>query len=358
MHTSGEVRFPILQLVTVILGILGGGVAGGFAASLAAPVISTPITLTNKQELSVVDAIRKVAPSVVSIANWGEPRPGMPGYTVPTIAFGSGFVIDQSGLIVTNDHVVQRAQVLQVSFSDGTIAEGTVVDTNSESDIAIIKVKGPLPAAVSLGNSNELQTGQTVIAIGNPLYQFRGTVTVGVVSGLHRTVGGMNGLIQTDAAINSGNSGGPLIDAFGEVIGINTLVVQNSPDGMALSGLGFAIPSNQAREAVAQSVSKISHGLPYFGAVYQEVDDNVQSVFSLQMLAGVMVTQIETGSPAAQAGLQESDVILEIDGQKIDRGHLFPNVLATHKPGDTVTMIILRAGRQSQIKVPLGHRAY
>jgi 2-alkenal reductase len=366
MQKPNELRSVLVVVIALLAGIMGGGVAGGFVVyfeshsalpvrSDASPtlIITTP---TSQENASVISAIRKVRPAVVTIINEGMPSPGIAGTIVTTVLSGSGLAIDPSGLIVTNNHVIQRSQTLLVYLSDGTKKEATVVGTDSESDIAVIKVNSPLTATVPLGDSSNLELGQTVIAIGSPMDEFRGTTTMGIVSGLDRSVGGMDGLIQTDAAINAGDSGGPLLNTLGQVIGINTLVVRSTSDGKTLEGLGFAIPVNQAREIVTQLISKGDGGPPYIGIGYTEVDLQIASALNLQMVTGIVVTQVEVGGPAAQAGLHVRDVILEVNRQKINRDHLFPDALSNYKLGDTVTLTVLRNGQQLQIALPLGRK--
>jgi len=181
-------------------------------------------------------------------------------------------------------------------------------------------------------------------------------VTVGVVSGLNRRVGQQQGLIQTDAAINNGNSGGPLINSLGQVVGINTLVVRSTNDGNVAEGLGFAIPSNQVREIMTQLVTKGSVERAYIGITYQDVDPQISSALNLSTTDGVVVTQVEPGTPAAKAGLQEGDVILVFDGQKIDQDHSLSSMLFNRKAGETVKLSILREGKSIQVTVTLGVR--
>lgn len=368
MQQPNAPRMYWVVVVSTLAGLIGGSAAGGlvgyFASRMPAPVVSGPplsattAILAPKGDVPVVDAIRKVRPAVVTIVNVGMPTPGVAGTTVTTVLSGSGLIFDPTGLVVTNNHVVQRSEFLQVYFGDGTKTDGTVIGTDSVFDIAVIRVNEPVPAAVPLGNSSGLELGQTVIAIGSPVDQYPGTTTVGVISGLDRRVGGMTSLIQTDASINSGNSGGPLLSSSGEVIGINTLVVRSTADGKTLEGLGFAIPSDLVRRIVAQLVSKGNNTPAYVGVGYQEIDLQVASAMNLGMVTGVVITQIEAASPAAQAGVQERDVILEIDGQNIDRNHLFPDVLSKHRPGDTITLTILRRGESLELKLVLGRRPF
>ena len=191
------------------------------------------------------------------------------------------------------------------------------------------------------------------IAIGSPLGDFRGTVTVGVISAVNRRVGQMRGLVQTDAAINNGNSGGPLINTSGQVIGINTLVVRSTNEGNVAEGLGFAVPSNQVRQIVDQLITKGKVERAYLGVSYQDVDPQITSALNLNATYGVVVMEVVANSPAAKAGLQVNDVILDINGQKIDQDHSLSSLLFTFKAGDTVTVNILRDGKQQKIQATL-----
>ena len=213
-----------------------------------------------------------------------------------------------------------------------------------------------MPAVAKLGDSNLLQPGQVTIAIGSPLGDYRGTVTVGVVSGLNRMVGQQQGLIQTDAAINNGNSGGPLINSLGQVIGINTLVVRSTNDGNVAEGLGFAIPSNQVKEIMTQLIANGRVDRAYLGVAYQPVDPQIAGALNLNATNGVLITRVDPGTPAAKVGLQEGDVILQFDGQPIDQDHSFQSLLFTHKAGDTVPLTILRDNKTMLVQITLAAR--
>lgn len=271
-----------LVAISVLLGSVGGaafgGVAGYYAAQVAQPtapvaaVVSGPAsllqaapplstnagtTVTLKEDSAVIDAVHKARPAVVTIINQMQPSSGR-GFSRRSapLASGSGVIIDPQGYIVTNNHVVEGQSSLQVIFADGSQANASLVGTDTVHDIAVVKVNvGQVPAVAEFGDSSNLEPGQVAIAIGSPLGDFRGTVTVGIVSALDRTVDTQRGLIQTDAAINNGNSGGPLLNAVGQVIGINTLVVRDSGNGSPVEGLGFAIPSNVVRDITARLIS-------------------------------------------------------------------------------------------------------
>ncbi len=364
-------------ILAILVGIIGGGVMGGLAgyyavqnspakpvtipvaavspSSIVSPIAPSQANLTLKEDSAVIDAVRKVKPAVVTVINQLQSRRGFSGTVSPT-ASGSGVIIDANGYIITNNHVIEGQKTLQVIFADGSKADATVAGADAIADIAVIKVDGKMPAVAPLGDSNALEPGQIAIAIGSPLGDYRGTVTVGVVSGLNRTVGRQQGLIQTDAAINNGNSGGPLINSLGQVIGINTLVVRSTSEGNIAEGLGFAIPSNQVRDIMGQLISKGKVDRAYIGVSYQDVNPQIASALNLNTTNGIIVTLVEPGTPAAKAGLQENDVILEFDGLKIDQDHSLASMLYTHQAGDTVSLTVLRDGKTIQVKITLSLR--
>jgi 2-alkenal reductase len=383
MSRSNSFLISCAILLAVLVGIVGGGIVGGVAgyftarsaapapvAIPASPILSTnpgapaPITnsapanpptapsvtnLTLKEDSAVIEAVRKVKPAVVTVINQLQTR----RTTGNPTASGSGVVIDSRGYIVTNNHVVEGQKNLLVVFSDGTRADATIVGTDTIADIAVLKVEGKVPAVASFGDSSALEPGQWAIAIGSPLGDFRGTVTVGVVSALNRQVSRMQGLIQTDAAINNGNSGGPLINTLGQVIGINTLVVRSTGEGNVAEGLGFAVPSNMVREIVAQLLTKGKVERAYIGIRYSEVDPTIASTLNLNVTNGVVIGSVEANSPAEKAGLKENDVILAMDATRIDADHPLAVLLFTRKAGETVTLTILRDGKEMQVKLTL-----
>lgn len=375
MQRVSSALLSCVILLAVLVGVVGGAVAGGVmgyytaqnAVAVSKPIPITtiatnptaqpvmPVTnLTLKEDSAIIEAVRKIKPAVVTVVNRMASRRGYFGTYSPT-ASGSGVIIDKQGYIVTNNHVVQNAQSLLVILSDGTKMDAKLVGTDTLADLAVIKVDGNVPAVATLGDSSALQPGQVAIAIGSPLGDFRGTVTVGVISALNRQVGTMQGLIQTDAAINNGNSGGPLVNALGQVVGINTLVVRSTNEGNVAEGLGFAIPSNLVREITTQLITKGRVERSYLGITYQPVDPLSTSGMDLSVTYGVVVAKVEPGSPAAKAGLQDGDVILAFNNQKLDEDALTA-LLVKHKPGDIVTLTIWRNGKQMDLTVTLGAR--
>ncbi len=376
MQRPNYALLSCIILLAVLLGVVGGGAMGGvmgyYAAQNAIPAArAVPVTniassptaqavapvtnLTLKEDSAVIDAVRKVKPAVVTVVNRMASRRGIFGSSVSPTASGSGIIIDSKGYIVTNNHVVDGAQSLLVILSDGSKLDAKLIGTDAIADLAVIKVDGTMPAVAPLGDSGALQPGQIAIAIGSPLGDFRGTVTMGVISALNRQIGSMQGLIQTDAAINNGNSGGPLINSLGQVVGINTLVVRSTNDGNVAEGLGFAIPSNLVREITSQLVAKGKVERAYLGITYSPVDPLSTSGLNLSATYGVVVGKVDPSTPAAKAGVQEGDVILAFDSQKLDQDALTA-LLLTHKAGDTVTLTILRADQQIELKVTLAAR--
>jgi 2-alkenal reductase len=377
MQKPNYALLTLVVMMAVLIGIVAGGVMGGVAgyyaahsaipnapqssASLVSAVrapsqsgssITTNVTLN--EDSAVIDAVRKVQPAVVTVVNQMQPQRSFRGSVASPVASGSGVIIDSTGYIVTNNHVIDSAQSLQVIYSDGSKVDATLVGTDPVLDIAVLKVNGQVPATAQFGDSSALQPGQVAIAIGSPLGDFRGTVTVGVVSALNRTVDTETGLIQTDAAINNGNSGGPLIDSLGQVIGINQLVLRSSGSGNVAEGLGFAIPSNLVRDIASQLIATGSVQHPYIGVGYLQNDPQIASELNLNTTDGIVVTQVDPSSPAAKTGLQEGDVIVALNGQKIDQDHVLTGLLLTHKPGETVNLTVLRNSQTFQVNVTLG----
>ncbi len=273
------------------------------------------------------------------------------------VGAGSGFVASSDGLILTNRHVVSDTKAeYDVVFTDGTSFTGTVVDRDEVYDLAVLKIDPgekeltPLP----LGNSDQLEQGQAVIAIGNTVGQYHNTVTKGIISGLSRTLqDGYSGLIQTDAAINPGNSGGPLIDVAGNVIGINTAIDRSG------EGIGFAIPINYAKVDLASIEAKgyIAHaGL---GVRYQAIDEQVAKANKLAYDYGAYLVgqgdylAVVPGSAADKAGLQSGDIVLEVDGVKVDADHPLQSLISNRAIGDTVTLHIVHQGSEKDVSITL-----
>jgi len=314
---------------------------------------------TTDVETAITTAVQNVGPTVVTVV---ATIPGQQTYFGPSgdsTSTGSGVFISSDGYILTNNHVIEGADQFQVILADGSQQDATLVGTDQYSDLAVLKITGSVPAVATLGNSDALNPGETVIAIGSPLGDFKNTVTVGVVSATGRSIDtglgySIDGLIQTDAAINQGNSGGPLLNLAGEVIAINTLIVRNSSSGTVAEGLGFALPINTARVVLEQIILNGYVARPYLGINWQPITPRVAAIYRLPVQYGVYITGVDSNSPASQAGLQVGDIITRIDDTSLDEEHAYINTLFQYSAGDSVTLTFMRNGRQTQLQVTLG----
>lgn len=361
----------LLVILGIMLGVLGGGIMGGIVGMYVARNTPAPVVAPVPQEIKavnpaqppaiqnltvnssseVIDTVAKAEPAVVTVitnlntsSSFGEVQ-----------ASGSGVIISQDGDIITNNHVVDGASSVYVILEDGTRMDATIVGTDPLSDVAVLKVQGKVPAFIPFGDSSALQLGETVIAIGSPLGNYRGSVTVGVVSGLNRKVDGtqQENLIQTDAAINHGNSGGPLINLAGQIVGINTLVVRDSVGGAPAEGLGFSVPSNTVRSVAEQLISQGKIEYPFIGISYSDVTPQLAGEMNLTTKSGVIITQVTSDSPAAQAGLQIRDVVTAIDGNAINQDTSLRSLLFKYHVGDKVTLTVERNGQSMQVPLTL-----
>ena len=296
-------------------------------------VVSTTEVVT-----AVTQAVENTGPAVVTVVGTLPGQRTRFGMTAESTVSGSGVFISEDGYILTNNHVIEDAQTIMVILADGSEQAATLVGTDLYSDLAVLKAAGEVPAVAVMGNSDALNQGETVIAIGSPLGEFMNTVTVGVISATGRSIDTGYGyqiedLIQTDAAINSGNSGGPLLNLAGEVIGINTLVVRDSSSGTVAEGLGFAIPINTARAVAEQIIEKGYFSRPYVGINWQSITPRIAAVYRLPAEYGVYITQVAENSPASQAGLQPGDIITGIGETTLDATHTYINTLFQYCAG-------------------------
>jgi S1-C subfamily serine protease len=342
------------------------GASGG--ATILAPNYQSEKVVSSDVSSLAAGVVKSVGPAVVSVLNSQQPQMGLLGTTQSSSA-GSGVIIDGSGYILTNYHVIAQAQYLKVTFANGTSSDASVVGSDSSNDIAVIKVTGKMPAVAHFGDSGKLLAGETVIAIGNALGDLQNTVTEGIVSGLGRSLPNGNdpsgqamlqNLIQTDAAINHGNSGGPLVDLGGNVIGINTAVVRGTGNsgsgtlqtGDQAEGLGFAIPSNTAKAVVDRLIFRTP--APFLGVEYSPISPQVSSASRLPV--GARILTVSKGSPAERSGLRANDVVTAINSQAIDDQHDFKYMLDTYRVGDKVRLSVFRAGKTLTFTVALGRR--
>lgn len=277
---------------------------------------------------------------------------GGPERKVPSL--GSGFVISDDGFIVTNNHVVEDVDEIQVVFNDGTEVDAEVVGRDPATDIALIQIEPDKKlTALPLGNSGSLRPGEWVIAIGNP-FGLEHTVTAGIVSALHRrnlqpgSGGRYDDFIQTDAAINPGNSGGPLINAAGEVVGINTAIRQGA------NTIGFAVPIDMAKEILPslRASGFVTRG--WLGVVIQQITDDLQEAMGLDTKAGALVSRVDPKGPARAAGVERGDVIVRFNGQSIDEMDELPRVVAATPPEKKVDIVVLRDGKEKKLSVEVG----
>jgi serine protease Do len=265
-------------------------------------------------------------------------------------SLGSGFIVDSSGLVVTNNHVIADAEEITVTLADNQAYKAELVGTDAKGDVALLRIKAPkaLPAVV-FGNSDEMRVGDWVLAIGNPL-GLGGTVTAGIVSARSRDInaGPYDDFLQTDAAINKGNSGGPLFNMKGEVIGINTAIYSQSGGSI---GIGFAIPSNQAKKVVADLQKYGKTRRAWLGVHIQAVTEDIAESLGLKEHVGALVADVTPTAPAAKAGVKAGDVILKFDGKDVNETHRLPRMVAETPINKEVELELLREGKRITLKV-------
>ena len=327
----------------------------------AAPAPQSFIINTTQLETSITQAVEKVGPAVVTVMGT---LPGQMTFFGPTgdqTVSGSGVFISTDGYILTNNHVIEGATQVSIVLSDGSQQSATLVGADQYSDIAVLKTTESVPSAAAIGNSDVLKPGETVIAIGSPLGDFKNTVTVGVISATGRSIDSgqgylKEGLLQTDAAINQGNSGGPLVNLAGEVIGINTLIVRNSSSGTVTEGLGFAIPINTARAVAGQLIQTGYVARPNMGIRSQLVNPEIAAAYHLPAEWGVYVTDVLAGGPASLAGIQTRDIIIRINATNLNAEHSYINTLFAYKPGDQVTVGLVRGSETLEFTVTLSEQ--
>lgn len=310
-------------------------------------------------QTSITEVVQKVGPAVVTVVGSINYQ-GFPfGSTVTSDVSGSGVFVSPQGYILTNYHVVEDAFDLYVILADGSQQSVTLVGFDKYADLAVLKTEGEVPAVAVLGNSDSLDPGESVIAIGSPLGDFKNSVTVGVVSATGRAIDTGEGykiedLIQTDAAINQGNSGGPLVNLVGEVIGINTLIIRSSGSGATAEGLGFAIAGNTVQAVTSQIIETGRFSRPYLGIQYQTITPNIANRYRLPVEWGAYVMEVGTDSPADLAGLLPGDIIIKIGEIQIDKSTSYLNVLFQYQAGETVIISFVRDGEELEVQVTLG----
>jgi putative serine protease PepD len=332
---------------------VGGGAGAGLYAATAPSTTTTVVrdvgssgtlqnasATTSSGAISVTDVYQRTHKGVVDITVTDRGTGSQFGFggTPTTQAEGSGWVYDTKGDIVTNEHVVSGATSITVTLWNGKSFKGHVVSSDSSTDLAVVKISAPasMLTPLQLGNSDAVQVGNPVVAIGSP-FGLTGTVTSGIVSALHRSIDAPNNFtipnsIQTDAPINHGNSGGPLLNAAGQVIGVNAQIQSQSGGS---EGVGFAIPSNTVRSVVSQIVAGKTVAHAYFGV---QVRDSSSPL-------GAALAQVLPGTPAAKAGLKSGDVVTKLDGKTISSASDLSSVINGHKPGDSLSVTYVRGGK-------------
>ncbi len=371
-------REVIILVLIMMISALGGGVVSGAVVygllqtqttelvteAAAEPPATTPeamqIQLSNTDlETTITDAVREISPSVVTVLGLIADEPSFFSQTANQEVSGSGVIISSDGYILTNNHVIEGTEQVSIVLADGTEVDADVVGTDEFADLAVLWTDpNQVPGFANLGNSENLSPGETVIAIGSPLGRFKNTVTVGVVSATERMLRinenyQMEGLIQTDAAINQGNSGGPLVNLAGEVVGINTLIVRGGSASTA-EGLGFAIPSNMARAVAEQIIQQGFFARPYLGIRWESITPMISEMYDLPVDWGVYITYIVPGTPADQAELQRGDIITRFGNRPLDENTPFINALYDFSPGETVPVEIIRSGTVENLEITLG----
>ncbi len=371
-HVLYALVIILIAAISALSGALAGSVAVYTALNDQTPTTvvvgvtpSAPITTTNQVinvsiDTAITQAVEKVGPTVVTVVGIIPGQNTFFGRTPDSPVSGSGVIISQEGYIITNNHVIEDTTEVSIVLADGTELPVEVIGADAFSDIAVLKMDGVIPAVASLGNSDALRPGETVIAIGSPLGDFKNTVTVGVVSATERMIEvnenyQMEGLIQTDAAINQGNSGGPLVNLAGEVIGINTLIVRGGSYGSAVAeGLGFAISVNTVQAVANQLIENGYVAYPYLGIRWQWLTSQITERYHMPVKGGLYISYVESGSPAARAGLKEGDIITQMGDTTLDEQHPFINLLYSYAPGDTTTMKLMRGNDEMGIEVTFG----
>jgi len=330
-------------------------------------VLNKNITIsTSEIDTIITQVVEDIEPAVVTVVGTIPGTQSIFGVTADSKVSGSGFIVSGKGYIITNNHVITDAEAasLYVILSDGTELDAQLVSRDVYADLAVLKVEGDMPAVAPLGNSDDLKPGETVIAIGSPLGTFRNSVTVGVISATGRTLDtgkgyNMENLIQTDAAINSGNSGGPLVNLAGEVIGVNTLIVRGSSSSSTTAeGLGFAIPSDTVGLISQQIIRKGYFARPYLGIGIQNINSSIAKRYNLAVEWGAYVTEIASGSPAAEAGIRLQDIVTRVGDIQITEKNTYLNALFAYQPGDEVSIEFYRNDQKMNVSVVLAEATY
>ncbi|MBA3244434.1 MAG: trypsin-like peptidase domain-containing protein [Actinobacteria bacterium] len=382
LRASGLAAVALLGGLVALGGVALTGDLGGGTTTVVenspAPAAATPVAADGR--LTISDIYDRAAPGVVQITSTARTTPESPGSPLepaaPEQALGSGFVLDKAGHIVTNYHVIEGAETIEVSFSNQDTLDAKLVGSDPSTDLAVLRVetssRGLRP--LELGNSDTVRVGDPVIAIGNPFGLDR-TATAGIVSALQRPITAPNGytidhVIQTDAPINKGNSGGPLLNDRGQVIGVNSQISTGGGETGNV-GIGFAVPSNTVKMIAAQLIDSGQVDRAFIGIGGSTIEPELARLFRLPVDAGVLVERVGAATPASRAGIKGGtsdtvvagqsytlggDVIVAIAGKRVASLEELRDVLATHKPGDSVELEIYRGNKQRTLALTLGRQ--
>jgi serine protease Do len=343
----------------------------GLASAQTAPAPASDLTGALPESYPWIRLAERLTPAVVNVktvtegqrrmpANVPEPfrrffqpEPGGPGGREQRRGIGTGFVIDPTGYLVTNHHVVDGASTIEVTLSDGRKFQGKVIGSDSETDLALLKIEATGLPTIPLGISSALRVAEPVMAIGNP-FGLDHTVTVGIISGTGRFIGAgrYDDFLQTDAAINPGNSGGPLINTRGEAVGINSAIASRSG---GFQGVGFAIPVDLAKPILQQlrTAGKVTRG--WIGVSIQPLTQELAKSFGLSGTQGALVASVMDSSPASQAGVKPGDVIVRFDGKPIDGPRALPPLVALTPVGKAAEMVVVRDGAEHKLRLTVGN---
>ncbi len=367
---AGSHRFRLRVFVLVLLAGLAGGLGEGRAGSppdtpqqqthpedfvaVAKPLLGAVVNISSERRISgkgeegAGPALPPPFNELIPQHPGGQDQPSTKG-----VALGSGFLIDPAGYVVTNAHVVEDAESITVVLHDRREFKGRVIGRDGRTDLALLKIDSPEPLPYVLwGNSDKAEVGQWILAIGNP-FGLGGTVTAGIISAKARDIGAgpYDAFLQTDAPINRGNSGGPMFNMNGRVIGINTAIF--SPTGGSI-GIGFAIPSSLARPVIDQlrSTGEVKRG--WLGVAIQSVSHDIADNLGLPRAEGALVADVDKGGPADKAGVEVGDVILRYNGQALDRAHRLPRLVADSRIGSQAKLTVWREGREKTLHARIG----
>jgi serine protease Do len=367
-----------LLALAVVVGALGGAFAGASVALLvpretkpakpaaaAADVAGAPNLLQVREESSITETFKKVSPGVVTLTVQAQ-RTDQVGRTIRETNLGSGVIIDPRGYLITNEHVVRGATKIVVTLADGEERPGVLVGDDAPfTDLALVRIQPDGLSVVPMGDSDALAPGQAVLAIGSVAFSptasdFRSNITRGIVSGTHRRWPRddvvMEDLIQTDAAINHGNSGGALVTMTGELVGITTTVVRGTQAGQQVEGVAFALSSRTFKPIVDQLIRSGKTERPYVGIIHRQITPELAQQARLSVQEGAVVLDVVADSPAAKAGIQKGDVITRLADQDISSDYPYLNALAKQRPNSTVLLTLLRSGRELKLNLDVGAR--